>query len=125
MSLDNSNLYTTNELFEKLNIPFRYLRKQMNFLQKQGLLQSIQGKQGGYQIAKPLNQITLMDIVESTNELVNENKCFFGFQDCPLTERCSMHDKWGEVRDATVNLLKTTTLMDLNKDNAALKISLK
>lgn len=125
MSLDNSRLYTAKDLYEKLNIPFRYLRKQMNFLQKQGLLLSIQGKQGGYQIAKPLNEITLMDIVESTDDLVNVNKCFFGFQDCPLTERCSMHERWGEVRDATVDLLKSTTLMDLSQDNATMHISFK
>ena len=56
MSLDENRLYTANDLFDKLQIPFRYLRKQMNFLLKQGLLVSIQGKQGGYQIAKPSNK---------------------------------------------------------------------
>lgn len=113
MSLDESRLYTANDLFEKLQIPFRYLRKQMNFLLKQGLLVSIQGKQGGYRIAKPLNDISLLDIVVATEDLTNENLCFFGFQECPLTNRCAMHDKWGEVRNKTFEILKTTTLLDL------------
>lgn len=112
MSLDSTKLYTSNELFDKLQIPFRYLRKQMNFLLKQGLLVSIQGKQGGYQIARPLNEISLMDIVEATEDLNNENRCFFGFQECPLTNRCAMHDKWGEVRNKTFEILRTMTLLD-------------
>jgi Rrf2 family protein len=125
MSLDNSKLYTASDLFDNLQIPFRYLRKQLNFLSKQGLLMSIQGKQGGYQIAKPLHEITLLNIVEATDEVIPENMCFFGFHDCPLTEKCSMHDKWGTVRDATFEILKTTTLLDLNQENKTINLSLK
>lgn len=125
MSLDENKLYSANDLFEKLQIPFRYLRKQLNFLSKQGLLLSIQGKQGGYQIAKPLNEISLMDIVEATEDTKNENLCFFGFQECPLSNRCSMHNQWGEVRDKTFQILKTTTLLDLKQENNTLSLSLK
>jgi len=125
ISLDSSRLYTANELFEKLQIPFRYLRKLLNFLSKQGLLVSIQGKQGGYQLAKPLHEITLLNIVEATDDVVNENICFFGFQNCPLTEKCSMHDKWGTVRDATIEILKTTTLLELNQSNKSINLSKK
>lgn len=125
MSLDENKLYTANDLYEKLQIPFRYLRKQMNFLLKQGLLVSIQGKLGGYQIAKPLNEISLMDIVEATDDVKNENLCFFGFQECPLTNRCAMHDKWGEVRNKTLDILKTTTLLDLKQENNIVNLSLK
>jgi Rrf2 family protein len=125
MSLDETKLYSANELFEKLQIPFRYLRKQMNFLLKQGFLVSIQGKQGGYQIARPLNEISLMDIVEATDDNKMENMCFFGFHECPLTKHCAMHDKWGDVRDQTLNILKTTTLLDLKQENNTVNLSLK
>lgn len=113
MSLDENRLYSATDLFEKLQIPFRYLRKQLQFLQNQGLLTSTQGKQGGYRIAKPLKDISLMDIVESTDEVLDANRCFFGFQECPLTNRCVLHDKWGDMRSQTFEILKTTTLFDL------------
>jgi Rrf2 family protein len=125
MSLDENRLYTANDLFDKLQIPFRYLRKQLNFLLKQGLLVSTQGKQGGYQIAKPLNEISLMNIVEATDDLKNENLCFFGFQECPLTNHCTMHNKWGEVRDKTLDILKTTTLFYLKQENNSVNLYLK
>ena len=125
MALDSTKLYTTNELFDKLNIPFRYLRKQMLFLQKKGLLVSIQGKQGGYQIARSLDEVSLMDIINATDPIEIENKCFFGFQSCPLSNTCSMHDRWGEIRDKTIDMLTNTTLNDLRSENNPLLLSLK
>lgn len=125
MAMDEKLLYTANELFDKLQIPYRYLRKQLNFLLKQGLLVSVQGKTGGYQIAKSLNEITLMDIIEATDDTKIENMCFFGFNECPLTQKCSMHERWGEVRNATTTLLKTTTLNDIKSENNLTNLSLK
>lgn len=119
MSLKENDLYSSAELSEKLNIPYRYLRKQMNFLVKKGLLKSTQGKFGGYQIAKPLTEISLHDIVEATEETQPENKCFFGFQDCPLSNPCSMHNSWGEIRNNTIKLLKSTTLQEIKTENVA------
>lgn len=118
ISLDENKLYSTIELSEKLDIPYRYLRKLMNILSKQGLLNSIQGKQGGYKIAKSLSDITLFEIVNATEDFSKENQCFFGFQECPLQNRCSMHNKWGEVRDQTFSILKNTTLLDIKNDNS-------
>lgn len=123
ISLDENRLYSAIELSEKLNIPYRYLRKQMNALSKQGLLESLQGKQGGYKIAKKLTDITLFEIINATEDFSKENQCFFGFQECQLQNRCSMHDKWGEVRDKTFLILKTTTLQDIKEDNSQLNLS--
>lgn len=125
MSLNENILYSAIDLSEKLKIPYRYLRKQMNLLSKHGFIESIQGKQGGYKIAKSLTDISLLDIVNTTENYSKENMCFFGFQECPLQNQCSMHDKWGEVRDKTFSILKTTTLFDLKQDNSALILTVK
>jgi DNA-binding IscR family transcriptional regulator len=54
-----------------------------------------------------------LDIVEATDDPLEANRCFFGFQECPLTDQCVMHDKWGALRNETHAILKTTTLFDL------------
>ncbi len=122
MSLNESTLYSALDLSEKLGIPYSYLRKQLNLLSKQGLLISIQGKQGGYKIAKDLTKISLLDVVNATEDFSKDNMCFFGFRECPLKNQCSMHDKWGEVRDKTFEILKTTTLLDLKNQNSPLNL---
>ena len=82
----------------------------MNLLSKQGFIESIQGKQGGYKIAKSLTDISLLDIVNATENYTKENMCFFGFQECPLQNQSSMHDKWGEVPVAFIEIHAGSTL---------------
>ena len=79
MSLNENTLYSALDLSEKLGIPYSYLRKQLNLLSKQGLLISIQGKQGGFKIAKDLKKISLLDVVNATEDFSKENMCYFFF----------------------------------------------
>jgi Rrf2 family nitric oxide-sensitive transcriptional repressor len=125
MSLNENELYTAKDLAKILQIPYSYLRTQLKLLSKKGILVSIQGKQGGFKIANNLEKISLFDIVNATEDFGKENMCFFGFRECPLQNRCSMHEKWGEVRDKTFGILKTTTLLDIKNENTALSLSTK
>jgi Rrf2 family protein len=123
MALNELDLYSAKDLSEVLHIPYSYLRTQLKLLSKQGLLISVQGKQGGFRIADSLEKINLLTIVNATEDFSKENMCFFGFRECPLQNRCSMHDRWGEVRDKTFEILKSTTLLDLKRDNSTLSLT--
>jgi Rrf2 family protein len=47
------------------NMPERFLLQVLRTLVNEGLLKSTRGVDGGYRLAKPLAQITLLDIVEA------------------------------------------------------------
>jgi len=113
MAMDETRLYTANDIFENLQIPFRYLRKQLTLLTKNALLISVQGKDGGYKIARKLSEISLMDIVTATGDNINSNQCFFGFEDCTFDNNCAMHDKWANVRKNIKEVLISTTLSEV------------
>lgn len=113
MASNETRLFTSTDIFNELNIPFRYLRRQLTQLSKSGLIRSIKGKNGGYILAKRSVDITLFDIVKSVDEKQLENKCFFGFGDCALVEKCMMHDKWQAIQENILNVLKKTNLQEL------------
>lgn len=115
MAQDEKRLYKSDEVYEDLKIPFRYLRRLMTKLSKAGLLVSIQGKYGGFRIKEELQNINLLDIVLAVGEGKKTNECFFGYETCPLTSTCSMHDKWKSVQDEMNKVLQSTTLQDLKK----------
>ncbi len=50
------------EMCEKLGLPSRYLEAMMQQLVREGILRGVRGPTGGYQIAKPFEQISLADI---------------------------------------------------------------
>jgi len=113
MSADENKLYSANELYENLKIPFRYLRKQLTLMTKNELLKSVQGKDGGYKILKNIDQLTLLNIIEATGDNIISNNCFFGYGNCVLTEKCAMHDKWTSIQENINEVLSSTKLSDL------------
>ncbi len=115
MAIDDKKIYSTNEIFEALHIPFRYLRKLMTILTKTSLIESIQGKFGGYKLGKKPEDISLFDIVMATDDSFQGNTCFFGYKTCALDHFCVMHTKWDSVRTNVANVLKTTSLKDLKE----------
>ncbi len=44
------------------DLPAAYMAKHLQALARQGLLRSLRGAQGGYQLARPASEITLLDI---------------------------------------------------------------
>ncbi len=115
MALDESKLYRADDVIEDLQIPQRYLRKLLTKLTKNGILKSIQGKHGGYVIAKSIESISLLDIVEAAGEKVGMNDCFFGLKKCRFHENCTLHTKWADINNQIVDTLATTKLSDIKK----------
>lgn len=113
MAMDETKLYSANEIFEHLDIPYRYLRKQLTVLSKSGLMKSVQGIKGGYRIAKKLKDITLLDIIKACEDDFLTNICFFGFKECSFSNTCAMHDKWAIIKSNIKQVLESTTLTDL------------
>ena len=113
MVTDEHKIHTTKELFEHLDIPFRYLRKLMISMSKSDILDSIRGKNGGYKIARSPKEITLLQIIESTGENPLGELCFFGNRECDINNKCMMHDKWMKVRENMAQVLSTTTLEEI------------
>jgi len=51
------------QIAERQGIPKQYLDQLMLILKKAGLVESSRGRQGGYVLARPANQITLLEVV--------------------------------------------------------------
>ena len=115
MARDESLLYRADDIYDTLKIPYRYLRKLMTALVKSGLIASEQGKFGGYRIARPLETISLMDILEAGGERFLSDSCFFGFGECALIHKCMMHDKWLSIRKSIRLVLVNTSLAEIKK----------
>jgi Rrf2 family protein len=117
MALDETRIYSVDEIFKKLQIPYRYLRKLMNNLTKSEFIESVQGKNGGYRISKKLDNIKLLDILNVVDPDYLLAKCFFGFDNCALQPTCTMHDQWKAVRTNIATILANTSLADIKQGN--------
>jgi Rrf2 family cysteine metabolism transcriptional repressor len=59
----NSGLLQIKDIALRCDIPHQFLEQIFNRLGKAGIIKSTRGKNGGYELAKPPGQITVLDIV--------------------------------------------------------------
>jgi Rrf2 family protein len=118
MAVNETKLYNAEILCSCLEIPYRYLRKQLTKLTKSGLLVSLQGKNGGYKMSRPSEKISLWDIVVATEGVENQHECLLGFEDCVFGASCSLREKWKTVQDSINEMLKDTTLAELRESGS-------
>jgi Rrf2 family cysteine metabolism transcriptional repressor len=98
---------------ERQGLSEHYLEQLAAPLRKAGLIQSIRGAQGGYQLARPANAITVGEILR-----VLEGPVEFAEPD-PSRIDCPVQSVWNRVTEAMCNVLDKTTLADLVEEAQA------
>jgi Rrf2 family protein len=94
------------EIAEAENIPRDFLAKILKELTRSGILKSFQGVTGGYQLAKPRETISFLNVIEAMEGPLKVNLCAGSKDDCGCGrfEKCAMKEFWDEVQK---NLVKT------------------
>jgi Rrf2 family protein len=90
----------TTELGKMMHVSPKYLRKLAGPLEKAGLIQSVQGIYGGYQLAKVPEEITLQSLMDAFNEKISLADCLLG-KKCELKDSCLARQVW-EMLEKTV-----------------------
>ena len=119
MANDIKKVYSTKYLQERLQIPMKYLCKLMTDLSKKGLVKSIQGRSGGFVLAKKPSEILLSDIIDATEGMSKFDECILGFENCNDKNPCALHNIWTQIKQTLIPILKTTSLNDLNKNKVS------
>lgn len=112
MAQNKSNKYTSRQLSEELQIPYKYLTKVMTKLTKSEIVSSTKGKYGGFNIIKDIKDIKIIDIVIVFDDVDNK-KCVLSNTVCNFEQKCIIHEKWEKPRCAIDDFFINTTLYNL------------
>ena len=94
-------------------LPRDYLAKVFQKLVHGGVLRSVKGRGGGFTLARPPHQISVMDIVEAVDGPQRFDGCVVGLEQCNDNMPCPQHDLYKPIRQRLKDYLVTTTLADL------------
>lgn len=98
---------------EQIGAPQNYLGKLLQGMIQSGVVVSLKGKGGGFQLARPPEAISLYDVVEPVDHVSRWEGCFLGKAACSATQPCAMHFQWVAIRNAYLAMLKDSTLADM------------
>ena len=97
------------EISQKERIPFAYLEKIFSILEKNNLVKSKKGPNGGYMLAK--KNITLSDIIAPLEGDIM--KCIS--KGCAMQCKCQTYNVGIKIQEAVYQTLKKIKLHDLTK----------
>ena len=80
-------------------------------LQRQGLLHARAGQQGGYTLARPATEISLLDVIEAIEGRVGSRDCVLRDARCGVDGTCLLHEAWSTAQNALRAELARTPLM--------------
>jgi len=100
------------EIAHRAEIPPKYLSAILSTLVRVGVLESTRGKNGGFRMVRPPEEIMLIDALESFEQL-DRRRCPFGNQECTGRDPCVAHDRWKEVVTFLEEFLKNTSIQDV------------
>lgn len=104
------------EIAKAQRIPPAFLWKVLHNLARRKLIRSFKGTGGGYELARPADQITLEDIVraaDNSEDLHLAGECLLGGPMCQPERPCYLHHVWRDIRRMITDMLQQQTIADL------------
>ncbi|MDD3336249.1 MAG: Rrf2 family transcriptional regulator [Eubacteriales bacterium] len=96
-----------------MGVPKQYLEQLLGNLRRTGLVSTVRGAQGGYQMAKPADQITLLDIVDAMEGPIELSECTSQEHVCDRSCNCPVRWVWQQVTDSINGELQKIKLSDM------------
>lgn len=103
------------DLADRTAVPLSVLEQLMPVLRTAGLVRSERGRNGGYRLNHPPEELTLESVVRLFEGQLAPISCATRREPehCPMMVGCSLRAVWEEIRDFTIGLLDQTTFADL------------
>jgi Rrf2 family protein len=97
------------------SIPQRFLEVVLNELKHAGLVEAKRGPRGGYQLARHPREITVAQVMESSQGRFTPVECLTdpGSADCSFKGDCAFVSLWEEVKEVVNRVYEAITLQDL------------
>lgn len=108
------------QIAETMDIPTGFLHQVLQELQRARLVSSRSGPSGGYLLARPPEDITVLEIVETLEGPIQTSECALRGGPCHWDEVCAMHWVWSSARTALSDSLRAATLARVAADDRAI-----
>ena len=100
-------------------MPLQFLEQVFAALRRAGVVRSRRGAAGGYSLARPAAEITVLEVVAALDGVPSPAECTQGL--CDRADGCGASSVWIEAQEALERVLGGTTIGDLLAREDALR----
>jgi Rrf2 family protein len=107
---------TAADIAREQGLSLKYLEAILASLKAAGLVRVKRGVGGGYQLARPPERITLLDVLMPLEDSLGFVHCTMNDTECDRAEECMTRRVWQELKEAVEEILRSKTLASLLAD---------
>ena len=107
---------TVSQICDTEHIPAQYAYKIIKKLEHGGFVQSLRGRDGGYQLIKPLHTFTLYDVIAAIDKNLCIFECLQEDKFCPFKKPelpCSVHLEFERLQKLLMDEMRIKTLGEI------------
>jgi Rrf2 family protein len=104
---------SASEMGKELKIPGPFLRKILQILSGEGLLESTKGQGGGFSLSLPAEKILLTDLIRIFQNTIRLNECIFKKRLCPNRGICAMKREIDQIEGDVLKRLRKISIASL------------
>jgi Rrf2 family iron-sulfur cluster assembly transcriptional regulator len=97
---------------ERQKISLSYLEQLFGKLRRAGLVDSVRGPGGGYNLARASDVVSVADIITAVDEPIDATQCG-GKENCMDDRRCMTHELWAGLNAHIFTFLSSVSLEQL------------
>jgi Rrf2 family protein len=107
------NVVSASRVAEEMQVPPEQAAKVLQVLQNIGLVEAVRGRSGGYRLAKPLNDISVLEVVDALSA-GDVNECLQA-RSCPSSpdHYCRSHAGMVAMNEQVRQLMASKSLLEL------------
>ncbi len=109
---NQSGPVTLAEISDRQKISLSYLEQLFGKLRRGGLVSSVRGPGGGYNLARKPDAISVADIIIAVDEPIDATQCG-GKENCRDEQKCLTHDLWVDLNNHIFDYLRGVTMATL------------
>ncbi len=110
---------TIRDISQKQHMSVSYLEQILHRLKKAGIVKSVRGARGGYQLARKGEQITVNQVIRALDGPISISYCDspqLREKSCIGPSACVSRNLWKELEKLIEGALSSVTLADLKRD---------
>jgi Rrf2 family protein len=106
-------LISNKKISQSHNIPEEFLHKTVQTLSRAGLVVTQRGVQGGIRLGRPLEEVTIADVIEAVEGPFALNVCLAAGYQCSNMKTCQVHKLLANAQKAMLQELRKKSLAEI------------
>jgi Rrf2 family cysteine metabolism transcriptional repressor len=118
-----SGTMSLKDIAKKQELSETYLEQLISHLRKAGLVNSIRGAQGGYELSREPSEISVGEIIRTLEGPLAPSDCVLDAEpECTKADYCVTRPIWEKIMESINSVIDSITLQDMVNDYQKLNV---